>query len=200
LEAIISRGNSVVGPWMRVLAIQVLEQSGKLCDALITNLYSETPLVREASAKAIFKLDPVAFNHYLERLEGAVAQQLRTMVLHHGNSLHHSLSALEKIQWLGRCSLFKDTAHEELVRLAVHVEEIRAVAGSVLIHESQNDPDLYLLTHGRLKLGTSGGEPRFVTPPEVIGEMNPLLWENATVTATGYCRLLRISPQLFFEG
>jgi len=84
--------------------------------------------------------------------------------------------------------------------MAVHVEEIRAVAGSVLIQESQNDPDLYLLTHGRLKLDINGGEPRFVTPPEVIGEMNPLLWENATVTATGYCRLLRISPQLFFEG
>ncbi len=198
LAALISRGNSEVGPWMRVLAIGAIEQGGELPDALIVNLFSNIPLVREAAAAAIFKLDPNTFNDYLPRLEPGIAQQLRTMATHFGNSAHHPLSAIEKIRWLERSPLFKPIPHEELARLAVHAEEVRAVTGSVLIREDQASSDLFLITQGRLSVRRPNASIHFATPPEVIGAANPLFWENAEVTAMGYCRLLRLNPRLFF--
>ncbi len=87
-----------------------------------------------------------------------------------------SAPASAKVQALSRCTLFEGLGPDDLEPLAALVRAVTFKTGEIIFRKGDQNPSLYVIERGRVKISTGSAEGREVVlnllgPPSVFGEV-----------------------------
>jgi MFS family permease len=134
---------------------------------LIAQLFNPDPLIKEISAWALYQLDVQGFEENVARLNRAQQKDLRDLIVH-----NRRMTIFEKVLFFQRISIFENIPGITLSYLGDISEELRLDKGaSLLLDESGNNNDFYVITSGSVKFFQKGKEVGVFKEGQFVGEM-----------------------------
>jgi len=108
---------------------------------------------------------------------------------------------IEKVLILRSLDIFKDTHEQELIDLAMILEEVFIEPGRKLFSKGDYGNCMYFIVHGQIRIHDGDHTLALLEDGEIVGELSLMDSESrsAHATSTQECIILKLDQEPFFD-
>lgn len=163
---------------------------------LIAQLFNPDPFIKEASAWALYQINPSEYHRNVRRLGDYQRRELDDLILH-----SKKMTRFEKVLFFQKVTVFDDIPGIILSHLADISEEIRLRTDATLVLDEKSNSHFYVLVSGTIDFFQRGQHVSQFSQGQFIGEMLglPNFVNTNLLIARSDAVILKLNKDQFYE-